>query len=115
MNSRQKGVKGEERAAHFLEANGYTIVERNFTSRKGEIDVIAVRGDDIVFAEVKTWDAFDALSLEYSINARKKKRIHATSKMYLMKKPQYKDYRLHFNVIFLSDKSEDVHCIENAF
>ena len=115
MNSRAKGQRGETRAAHYLEAKGYTIVDKNFRSSRGEIDVIAVRGSDIVFAEVKTWDAFDAFSLEHAIDDRKRRRILSTSEVYLMKKPKYRRHQMHFNVILLSEKSDAVHYIENAF
>lgn len=48
------GKGGEERAAKLLRSKGFTIVERNFRCREGEIDVIARRGDTLVFCEVKT-------------------------------------------------------------
>ena len=48
------GALGEEAAAEHLERNGYSILERNYRSRIGEIDIIARHGEDIVFVEVKT-------------------------------------------------------------
>ena len=54
MNVRRaEGMKFEERAAAFLIARGYELVERNFTSRYGEIDLICRDGDTLVFVEVK--------------------------------------------------------------
>lgn len=53
MNTRQVGTKGEDIAAKYLAKHGYKIVERNFTSPHGEIDVVAREGKFIVFAEVK--------------------------------------------------------------
>ncbi len=48
------GRIGERLAAERLEAGGYRIVERNYRTREGELDVIARRGETLVFCEVKT-------------------------------------------------------------
>lgn len=55
MNLRQDiGRYGEERAAVFLQDRGYEIIERNWRSQTGEIDLIAKDKDRLVFVEVKT-------------------------------------------------------------
>ena len=48
------GRYGEDRAANFLQDRGYVIIERNWRSRTGEIDLIAREKDRLVFVEVKT-------------------------------------------------------------
>lgn len=48
------GKKGEELAIQYLLANDYQIIERNFRSRLGEIDIIARDKQELVFIEVKT-------------------------------------------------------------
>lgn len=48
------GKAGEDTAAHYLTSNGYTIVERNFRTRAGEIDIIAKCKKTLIFVEVKT-------------------------------------------------------------
>ena len=48
------GQKGEEVACGYLRKKGYTIVTRNWRSKIGEIDIVAKRGDVLVFVEVKT-------------------------------------------------------------
>ena len=53
MNAHDAGQYGENTAAAFLQNLGYTILERNYHSRYGEIDLIAKDGDTVVFAEVK--------------------------------------------------------------
>lgn len=52
-NRRQLGLQYEEMARHYLVTQGYTILEHNFHSRFGEIDIIAKQGAYIVFIEVK--------------------------------------------------------------
>ncbi|MDR2091489.1 MAG: YraN family protein [Clostridiales bacterium] len=52
--SRREGISGECDAAKFLEAKGYKILDKNFSGRHGEIDIVAKHGDYIVFVEVKS-------------------------------------------------------------
>lgn len=52
-NNRKTGTEQEERAAEYLTARGFQIVERNFRCRQGEIDIIGYDGEYLVFVEVK--------------------------------------------------------------
>lgn len=53
MNKRKLGNDYEDKACEYLKSIGYKILERNFRSKKGEIDIIAKDGETIVFVEVK--------------------------------------------------------------
>ena len=54
MSSRAKfGQWGERQARLYLEAEGYGVVAANFRCRAGEIDIVAIDGDELVFVEVK--------------------------------------------------------------
>jgi putative endonuclease len=53
MHKAGLGKKGEDRAAQALETAGMSIIARNFRSPKGEIDIIALDGETLVFIEVK--------------------------------------------------------------
>jgi putative endonuclease len=48
------GRRGEAIAARFLESAGLTVLERNWRCSQGEIDLVALEGDELVFVEVKT-------------------------------------------------------------
>jgi len=48
------GRRGEDLAVDYLRRHGYRLLQRNWRCRQGEIDVIAARGDETVFVEVKT-------------------------------------------------------------
>jgi putative endonuclease len=48
------GRRGEKLAADHLVASGYQILERNWRCRQGEIDIVASKGGEVVFVEVKT-------------------------------------------------------------
>ena len=66
--------EGEEAAARFLQRNGYTILERNWTCFAGEADIIAVNDEALVFVEVKTRrDADKGLPSEAVTRAKREK------------------------------------------
>lgn len=54
MSTVTAGKLGEEAAVKLLEKQGYKIIGRNFRSKYGEIDIIAIEGKVLVFVEVKT-------------------------------------------------------------
>lgn len=53
LNKREIGSQYEDMAVQYLEQNGFTVLERNYRNRKGEIDIIGRHQDYLVFAEVK--------------------------------------------------------------
>ena len=54
MNIGKTGEKGESLVAGFMRKNGCTVIKRNYQCRFGEIDIIAEKGEYIIFTEVKT-------------------------------------------------------------
>lgn len=54
MNRQKTGRFGEDVAAEYLMRDGYRIIERNFRTRIGELDIVARKGDVLAFIEVKT-------------------------------------------------------------
>jgi putative endonuclease len=113
--SRKKGQAGEKRAAAWLSSRGWRIRERNFRTRRGEIDIIAEKGAEVAFVEVKAWDALPKSELEYSIDSRKQKRIMQAARFYVATNPEIADSRLRFDVIFLGGATAEVRHIERAF
>jgi len=76
------GDRGENRAARFLQSQGYKIIERNFRVEMGEIDIIAKQGKVLVFCEVKT-RAYDDPTPEEQVNETKQHQITKAAKFYL--------------------------------
>lgn len=112
---KNKGKEGEMQAASYLERSGLTILERNFRWGGGEIDLIALEDETVVFCEVKTWDTVGIDDLGYSINTRKIQKIHNTAQVYLQQNQQYSGYRFRFDVLFLSEHMQRIRHIPNAF
>ena len=79
------GAKGEELAVRYLKKRGYRIVERNYRTRLGEIDIIAEQGDDLVFIEVKTRSDTLFGSAFESVTPQKQKQLSKVALEYISK------------------------------
>lgn len=96
-----KGRAGEDAAAAFLEAEGWSIVGRNVRWRGGEIDIAAARGGVIAFVEVKSWNSLGSEELERAIGPDKRRRIVETSKIFLLQHREYNDWSVRYDVILV--------------
>ncbi|MGV3615663.1 MAG: YraN family protein [Fimbriimonas sp.] len=81
-NLRELGRAAEDAAATYLIGQGYTIVTRRYTARHGEIDLVALDGDLLVFVEVKRRDAPGYVP-EESIGAAKRRALAQAGRQYL--------------------------------
>ena len=83
---------GEKIAAEFLAKKGYRILERNFRTRFGELDLIAAKDGVLVFVEVKLKVGEDfGPSPEEMIDKGKVEQIEKTARSFLMKYPEYEE------------------------
>lgn len=83
MERRELGAWGEERAAKYLRGKGYTILERNFRCRSGEIDIITRRGGIIAFVEVKLRRDADFAEAREFVTPAKQRRVILTAEFWL--------------------------------
>lgn len=88
--SRAKGNIGEDRAVVFLEEKGFFIVERNFYSHFGELDIIATKDAVLHFIEVKS--GLDYESAVQNITPKKLSRLIKTGDVYMKKNKLDVDY-----------------------
>jgi len=90
--SRAKGNVAEDKACNYLQSLGFTIVERNFYSRFGEVDIIASKSNTLHFIEVKSAQDYDiAVS---NITPSKINKLIKTLNIYLKKYNIKSDYSL---------------------
>lgn len=116
LNNRELGSRGEDLAADFLRNRGFECVERNYRfGRYGEIDIIARRGDLVVFAEVKNRRSQRHGGALYSISARKKRSLKTTARAFIAGRPDYDrpGITFRFDLIAISDDAVD--WIEDMF
>jgi len=116
MNTKIIGNAGEDKAASYLVEKSYAIIERNYRTRSGEIDIIAYKDETLVFVEVKTLPNGSPELLQIELNRQKLQRIVKTSKRFLLNHRQYNNSYIRFDVIVIDMPGyPDVYHIENAF
>ncbi len=111
MNTKEKGSFGEFIAAKYLENKGYKILETNYLSKNGEIDIIALNSNTIVFVEVRMRNN-SSYYPEETINKNKIKKIIKTAFLFLQER-NIKNMDVRFDVISIKDG--EINHIENAF
>lgn len=115
---RQLGAKGEQAAVGFLENKGYLIKERNYRCRHGEIDIIALYEEYLIFVEVKA-RCVGKVQVDPLISLTKAKcrrlhllgRIYRQSKKLWLKQPRFDV----IGITFHNKTKYTIQHIENAF
>ncbi len=115
-NNKQKGVWGEKLALNLLTEKKHQILKHNFFSQYGEIDIISLDNDVLVFTEVKTRSSNTESALS-SVSLSKQKKIINTAYYFLQLNPQYEDNSARFDVITVIIKKNKnlLHHFEDAF
>ena len=99
------GDKGENLAARFLEEKGLVVIERQYRSRSGEIDLICLDGEEIVFVEVKTRRTQMFGYPEESVTEQKIQHLLKTAQNFLQD-PQWIDRPWRIDVVAITSKKE---------
>lgn len=112
MESYELGKRGEEIAEKYLIKQGYQILERNYHSRQGEVDVIAKDRDFLVFIEVKSYSYRSYGSPVGAVRKAKKQSLIHAAQTYLYKK-NIQDTYCRFDVIAIYNKFNGEQLIEH--
>lgn len=114
-NNIEKGKYGESLAKDYIISKGYKILELNYTTKLGEIDIIALYKDIIVCIEVKTRTNKNFGYAYEAVNFGKQKKIINTSNIYIKHK-KIKDIQIRYDIIEIYlEKHININHIENAF
>lgn len=110
-----RGKSGENLAEDFLISKGYNILERNYRNKIGEIDIIAMDKDILVFIEVKTRTSTSYGYAFEAVDLRKQRKIINTSMVYVKYK-KYIDTQLRYDIIevYMTNNIRINH-LDNAF
>ena len=117
MKRRDTGILGEQLARDFLENKGYDILETNFRCPHGEIDIVAMDKDCLVFVEVRTKKSLSFGTPEESITPAKMQKLRATAEHY---RQTHDDLPLMWRIDFVAveldrkDRPSRIELIENA-
>ena len=106
------GRNGERQAEKYLKENGYVILERNYATKVGEIDIIAKDNEVLCFCEVKTRSKSTYGEPSEAVNARKIEKYYKVAQQYLSFKDE-QDCQCRFDVIEILDGK--INLIKDAF
>ena len=93
------GARGERIAARTLKRAGYRLIARNYACPAGEIDIIAVDHDTVVFIEVKTRSSDRDADPEINVHRRKQSQIVRAARFYLAANKAAQDRPCRFDVL----------------
>ena len=116
MNRANLGHTGEAVAAKYYIRQGYLLLNHNYRTRMGELDLILYKADTIVFAEVKTRTSAQRAAPAEAVDYYKQQRLIAAAGQYLQQSP-YADANIRFDVVEVlpAGSGWQVHCIRDAF
>ena len=112
-NTYETGLNGEDLASGFLQKRcGMICLEHRYRTRHGEIDLIMLDGETVVFVEVKTRNTGAAGNGLLAVNTAKQKRIVQTAVIYLLKH-QWMNRIVRFDLVEIH--GNEIIYIPNAF
>jgi putative endonuclease len=123
MNSKQLGFLGEKIAENYLKKKGYQILDKNYSFRipdnpqRGEIDIVAKKGDIISFFEVKTLkNPSLEISPEEKVDFSKQRKLIKTAESWLMRKklPLNSQWQIDVISINLNNNQARIRHFQNA-
>ena len=117
VQKRTRGHEGEDFAAEYLKNSKFKVIERNYRSKMGEIDIIAKREKTLYFFEVKARGAGSLIDPFEAVTPQKQQRIRRTAEYYILKNPKHEKLPCSFGVIGIDCCVEPpaVECILDAF
>jgi len=98
MKNDELGLKGEKAAERYLSRRGYKIIDRRWKCRVGELDLVAKKGDEVVFVEVKTRGSNSYGGALGAVGYTKAMRLRRAAYTYLDQK-NYHDHPFRIDVI----------------
>ena len=113
-NPSQIGRQSEEIAANFLKKQGYKILVKNFSSRLGELDIVAKDKETVCFIEVKCRSNLSRGLPEEAVTRSKKHKI-CKSALVFLKKNKLLDLEARFDVVSINSNSGEIKLFKNAF
>lgn len=102
VNRYQLGLQFQTHAKQYLEQLGYRIVEENFKWKRGEIDLIFLENNCLVFVEVRAASVQNKW-LKFSISAKKRQALVRNVPIYFFKRPQWRGYAFRFDFIWIQN------------
>jgi len=105
-SAQRTGAQGEAEAERYLRTLGYGVIDRHFTCRFGELDLVATDQKELVFIEVKQRRSVHFGTPEESITRRKLERLASAIEVYRSAHPEFDHWTYRLDLIII-DESND--------
>lgn len=114
--SRQQTGKNAERLAlRHLEQHGLRLLAQNWLCRRGELDLVMLDGDTVVFVEVRYRQHAQWGGALASIDARKRQKLILAAQTFLQQEARWANYPCRFDIIAIDSSTPDMNWLRNAF
>lgn len=115
LMSKVKGFAAEEKAKDYLVSQGLKWIESNYTIRSGEIDLVMLEDDYLVFIEVRFRSSLIFGGAAESVTYQKQKKLLNVGQHFLMTHKKYHNHPVRFDVISFDGNPFKINWIKNAF
>ena len=117
MNNLRKGLRFEDRARRYLQAQGLRFVDSNYRCRFGEIDLVMHDEDTLCFIEVRFRNSLGYGGASASITPAKQRRIVKAALFYLSGSPHRLQQAIRFDALLIQQERNELefNWIRNAF
>ncbi|BAP43548.1 YraN family protein [Pseudomonas sp. 21LCFQ010] len=100
------GHEAETFALQHLQQQGLQLITRNWSCRRGELDLVMLDGSTVVFVEVRYRRQRGWGSALESVDARKQEKLVATAQLFLQQEPHWADHPCRFDVVAVDGEPE---------
>ncbi|RRV06049.1 YraN family protein [Pseudomonas sp. v388] len=114
----QAGREAEAYALLYLQQQGLQLITRNWLCKRGELDLVMLDGDAVVFVEVRYRRHSEWGGAMGSVDFRKQERLILAAQLFLQQEPQWADHPCRFDVIAVDGDPHDaapLNWVQNAF
>ncbi|MFB9885729.1 YraN family protein [Balneatrix alpica] len=117
MHAFWRGRSGEDRALAFLQQRGWQLLGRNLRLADGELDLVMLDGQTLVFIEVKLRQQQALVDPASAVDARKQQRLRHAAQAFLQANPKWQQHFCRFDVVCVTETNQQFHyqLLSNAF
>ena len=114
-NAKQIGNDAERLALSYLQSRNFELVKKNFHCRYGEIDLIMLTNNCLVFIEVRYRKHKSYGNAAESVDYHKQQKILKTAEFFLQRHINYNRYPYRFDIVYVEPTKQNLNWIPNAF
>ena len=109
------GIAAEQQALHYLQAQGLQLLAQNWRCKRGELDLVMLDGDTVVFVEVRYRKNTQWGGALASIDGRKQQKLIFAAQYFLQRESRWANSPCRFDVVAIDSHPSQLNWLQNAF